>query len=83
MPERYCVQVQRGQSGPVAFVLDRQRGESLSCYSRKAYGARFKRRAQDDADSLNASDARVAFNAAHDDLLPYVESRDYQRDMED
>ena len=79
---RYTVSYVAGQSGPIAQVFDSERGEVLSVYSRRAYGAAYKRRAKDDAESLNASDARVAWNDSHDALLPYLESREYQRDME-
>jgi hypothetical protein len=80
---RYSVKVGPGVVGPVAYVYDSKHDECISTYSKRAHGRGFKARAQDDADRLNDSDSRVAFNAAHDDLLPHAESSDYQRDMED
>ncbi len=79
---RYVVRLANGQSGRIAHVWDTRHDESVSVYSARA-SRDFKRRAQDAADSMNASDFRVALNSACDDLLPYPESRDYQRDMED
>ncbi len=81
--ERYRTESAEAQSGKVAFVVDDLRHERISCYSKRAYGVSFRRRAQDEADSLNASDMRIADNAAVDSYLPYPASQEFQRDMED
>ena len=81
--ERYSVRCTDSVSGKIVQVWDGERGEALSTYSVKAWGRDARIKARDEAESLNASDARVAWNTANDDLLPYMESREYQRDMED
>lgn len=83
MTERFYVKKSGAGRDSVAEVCNRETGDSEGFFSRRWSGARYLSKARDLADRLNASDARVAWNAAHEDLLPYTESRDYQRDMED
>ena len=83
MADRFFVRKSGAGRDAAAEVYNRETGESEGFFSRRWSGARYLSKARALADRLNASDARVAWNAAHEDLLPYTESRDYQRDMED
>ena len=82
MTDRVFVKKSGAWRAGTAEVLNRETGESEGFFSRRWSGPRYVAKARDLADRLNASDARVAWSAAHDNLLPYVESQDYQRDRE-
>lgn len=83
MADRFFVRKSGAGREATAEVYNRETGDTEGFFSRRWSGARYLSKARDLADDLNNSDARRAYYAAHDNLLPYVESQDYQRDMED
>ena len=83
MTERFYVKKSGAGRDSVAEVCNRETGDSEGFFSRRWSGAAYLSKARDLANDLNNSDARCAYRAAYDNLLPYVASQDYQRDMED
>lgn len=79
----YFVRFSEGVNGPIATVHSTTDPEFRSTYSRRAYGRTYKARAKEEAESLNSSNARAQWNDAHENLTPYTETREFQRDMED